>query len=40
MADKKKKVLITDPISEEGIEVLKKDAVVDLKEGIKEAEII
>jgi D-3-phosphoglycerate dehydrogenase / 2-oxoglutarate reductase len=40
MADKKKKVLITDPISEEGIEVLKKDAIVDLKEGIKEAEII
>jgi D-3-phosphoglycerate dehydrogenase / 2-oxoglutarate reductase len=40
MADKKKKVLVTDPISEEGIEVLRKEAQVDLKEGIKEAEII
>jgi D-3-phosphoglycerate dehydrogenase / 2-oxoglutarate reductase len=40
MTDKKKKVLITDPISEEGIEVLKAEAQVDIKEGLKQDEII
>lgn len=40
MADKNKRVLITDPISEEGIEVLKKEAQVDIKEGLKQDEII
>ncbi|OGN99555.1 MAG: phosphoglycerate dehydrogenase [Chloroflexi bacterium RBG_13_52_12] len=40
MADKRKKVLITDPISEEGIEILRKDAQVDIKAGLKPEEII
>ncbi len=40
MADKKKKVLITDPISEEGIEVLRQEAQVDVKAGLKQDEII
>jgi D-3-phosphoglycerate dehydrogenase len=40
MAEMKKKVLITDPISEEGIEVLKAEAQVDIKEGLKQDEII
>jgi D-3-phosphoglycerate dehydrogenase len=40
MTDKKKKVLITDPISEEGIEVLKAEAQVDIREGLKQDEII
>jgi D-3-phosphoglycerate dehydrogenase len=34
------KVLITDPISEEGINILRKHAEVDVKTGIKPAEII
>ncbi len=40
MAEKIKKILITDPISEEGIEVLKKECQVDIKEGLKQDEII
>jgi D-3-phosphoglycerate dehydrogenase len=40
MADKRKKVLITDPISEEGIEVLLKEAQVDIKTTLKPEEII
>jgi D-3-phosphoglycerate dehydrogenase len=40
MADKKKKVLITDSISEEGIEILRKEAQVDIKVGLKPEEII
>ncbi len=40
MAEKRKKVLITDEISEEGIEPLRKAAQVDLKVGIKPEEII
>ncbi|MBN1692022.1 MAG: phosphoglycerate dehydrogenase [Dehalococcoidales bacterium] len=40
MADKKrKKVLVTDPISKEGIEVLLKKAQVDIKAGLKPEEI-
>jgi D-3-phosphoglycerate dehydrogenase len=40
MAEKKKKVLITDAISEEGIEILRKDAEVDVRVGLKPEEII
>jgi D-3-phosphoglycerate dehydrogenase len=40
MADKKKKVLITDSISEEGIEILRKEAEVDIKVDLKPEEII
>ena len=40
MADKRKKVLITDPISEEGIEILRENAQVDIKDGLKPEEII
>ncbi len=40
MADKKKKVLITDSISEEGIAILRKEADVDVKVGLKAEEII
>ena len=40
MADKRKKVLITDPISEEGIEILRGNAQVDIKDGLKPREII
>jgi D-3-phosphoglycerate dehydrogenase len=40
MAEKRKKVLITDPISEEGIEVLLKEAQVDIKTNLKPEEII
>jgi D-3-phosphoglycerate dehydrogenase len=40
MADKQKKVLITDSISEEGIKVLRKEAQVDVKAGLKPEEII
>src|SRR4030042_423573 len=40
MADKRKKVLITDPISEEGIDILLKGAQVDIKDGLKPEEII
>ncbi|MDD5338740.1 MAG: phosphoglycerate dehydrogenase [Dehalococcoidales bacterium] len=40
MADKQKKVLITDEISEEGIAPLRKAAQVDLKVGAKPEEII
>jgi D-3-phosphoglycerate dehydrogenase len=40
MADKKKKVLITDAISEEGIEILRQEAEVDIKVGLKPEEII
>jgi D-3-phosphoglycerate dehydrogenase len=40
MAEKRKKVLITDEISEEGIEPLRKQAQVDYKVGLKPEEII
>lgn len=40
MADKRKKVLITDQISEEGISILRKEAQVDVKVGLKPEEII
>ena len=40
MAEKRKKVLITDPISEEGIEILRKEAQVDIKTDLKPEEII
>lgn len=39
MADKRKKILITDPISKEGIEILLKNAQVDIKDGLKSKEI-
>jgi len=40
MADKRKKVLITDQVSEEGIKNLRKEAQVDVKVGLKPEEII
>jgi len=40
MAVKRKKVLITDPVSEEGIEILRKEAQVDVKTDLKPEEII
>jgi D-3-phosphoglycerate dehydrogenase / 2-oxoglutarate reductase len=40
MAEQRKKVLITDPISEEGIEVLRKEAQVDIKTDLKPEQII
>jgi D-3-phosphoglycerate dehydrogenase len=40
MTDKQKKVLITDSISEEGIDVLRKNYQVDIKTGLKAPEII
>ncbi len=40
MAEKHKKVLITDPVSEEGIEILRKEAQVDVKTTLKPEEII
>jgi D-3-phosphoglycerate dehydrogenase len=40
MADKQKRVLITDPISEEGIDVLVKEAQVDIKTDLKPEGII
>ncbi len=40
MADKNRKVLVTDSISEEGIEILRKEAQVDIKVGLKPEEII
>jgi D-3-phosphoglycerate dehydrogenase len=40
MADKRKKVLITDPVSEEGIDILRKEAQVDIKTTLKPEEII
>ncbi|OGO20137.1 MAG: phosphoglycerate dehydrogenase [Chloroflexi bacterium RBG_16_50_11] len=40
MADKQKKVLISDSISEEGIEILRKDAQVDIKTDLKPEQII
>ena len=40
MAEKKKRVLITDSISEEGIAILRKEAQVDVKVGLKPEEII
>jgi D-3-phosphoglycerate dehydrogenase len=40
MAEKRKKVLITDPISEEGIDILRQESQVDIKVGLKPAEII
>ena len=40
MADKRKKVLITDSISEEGIDILRKEAQVDIKTDLKPEEII
>jgi len=40
MADKLKKVLITDDVSEEGIEILRKEAQVDVKVGLEPEEII
>jgi len=39
MADQRRKVLIADSISEEGINVLRSEARVDLKVGLKPAEI-
>jgi D-3-phosphoglycerate dehydrogenase len=40
MADAKKKVLVTDSISEEGIAILRQEAQVDIKVGLKPEEII
>jgi D-3-phosphoglycerate dehydrogenase len=40
MTEKRKKVLITDPVSEEGIEVLRKEAQVDMKSDLNPEEII
>ncbi len=40
MADKQKKVLITDDVSEEGIEILRKEAQVDVKVGLEPEKII
>ncbi len=40
MANIKKRVLITDQVSEEGIEILRKEARVDVKVGMKPEEII
>jgi D-3-phosphoglycerate dehydrogenase len=40
MAEKRKKVLVTDPISEEGIEILRKVAQVDIKTDLKPEQII
>jgi D-3-phosphoglycerate dehydrogenase len=40
MAEIRKKVLITDPVSEEGIEILRKEAQVDINCGLKAEEII
>lgn len=40
MADINKKVLVTDSISEEGINILRKEAQVDVKVGLKPEEII
>ncbi len=40
MAEKRKKVLVTDEISEEGLEPLRKEAQVDYKVGLKPDEII
>jgi D-3-phosphoglycerate dehydrogenase len=39
MAEKRKKVLVTDPISEEGIDILLKEAQVDIRDGLKSKEI-
>ena len=39
MTDKGKKVLITDTISEEGIDILRKEAQVDIRVGLSEGEI-
>jgi len=40
MAEKRKKVLITDPVSEEGIEILRREAQVDIKTGLTPEEIV
>jgi D-3-phosphoglycerate dehydrogenase len=40
MAGKRKKVLVTDPVSEEGIEILRREAQVDIKTNLKPEEII
>jgi D-3-phosphoglycerate dehydrogenase len=40
MAEKRKKVLITDPVSEKGIEILRQEAQVDIKTNLKPEEII
>jgi D-3-phosphoglycerate dehydrogenase len=40
MAEKRKKVLITDPVSEEGIEILRREAQVDVKTNLKPEEIM
>jgi D-3-phosphoglycerate dehydrogenase len=40
MAEKRKKVLITDPVSEEGIKILRKEAQVDVKTALKPKEIM
>jgi len=40
MADKRKKVLITDDVSKEGIDILRKEAQVDVKVGLEPEEII
>ncbi len=40
MAEKRKKVLITDPISEEGVDILRKVAQVDVKTDLKPEQII
>jgi D-3-phosphoglycerate dehydrogenase len=40
MADTRKKVLVTDEISEEGIEILRKESHVDIRVGLKPEQII
>jgi D-3-phosphoglycerate dehydrogenase len=40
MADTRKKVLVTDEISEEGIEILRKESKVDIRVGLKPEQII
>ena len=40
MADTRKRVLVTDEISEEGIEILRKESHVDIRVGLKPKEII
>jgi D-3-phosphoglycerate dehydrogenase len=40
MAEKRKRVLVTDPVSEEGIEILRHEAEVDVKTTLKPEEII
>jgi D-3-phosphoglycerate dehydrogenase len=40
MAERRKKVLVTDPISEEGIDILRQESQVDIKTNLKPEEII